>query len=1387
MSPSSLRRPFRRRPLRVVLRAALAGAAATGLLASALAGAAPASAAPATATAGGVAAVRAVDPSTALAVRITQVAPAGLTPSSTLVVRGTVSNRTTAPVRSIIVSLMMSAALATRAEVTTWQDADPQDHPGQRIEFESIDRPLPAGGTTAFQLSIKAARLLLDPADPTARPYGLTVQAEGASAALPAGSASGGARTFTVWAPHAPERPVQLSVLVPVTAPTASTAAGTAKARPARDWTGRLARVVGATAGTPFSWAVDPALLSSAADAKADPGATTWLRTFTQDARSQDVLALPWADPDVSAVERAGAGALLTEASAAARRDTARLLGVAAPVVVWPAQGATDAPSLFALAGQRTGPVVLDSTALPSAARDRDARLDLTVVNRRKGTRVTPTTVSDADLSAALAGAGSAGSAATGTAFLLAQLAAAGAEHPGQHVLATAPRDWNPDAGAVQRMSAALAKAGWVTSQPYSRLATESATRARLAVHYPADERVRELPVDHVKAVAAADSALTLFAPALTNPDAVVPQLRSAALSLVGLGWRGTPAARLALARTPLTTDVDGLYAGLSVDPGSTKNLLATQGRLPITVHNALPYDVKVCLVLTPRTGQLVVPNAMCLKQLRAGQSLQVVMPVKAIANGDVAVVATLTTPDGRTVLYHSDHDILVRVRSDWERRGLGVVAVLLALLLVVGLGRGVRRGRRERIPPESVPDPDDIGRVAVPDPPARETEAESAPPAALPEQEQAAEPVPTAVPSSVAAAPVAAAPVAAAPVATGTVAPADGGGRSATVTATLPRTDLEVQPPPAATAPVSAVPPAPPPPTPAPPAAKGGGDGTVDGPASEASGPSAPSGQAGPGGPVPGARAVLGSSAVMAAGTFMSRVLGMVRVVVLAWAIGAAFSANAFTTANTLPNSLFLLIGGGVLNAVLVPQIVAAMRSADGGREYVDRLITLSLGLLAVATLVVTAAAPLLLRLFGSSSWSREQVAVGVAFAFWCLPQVFFYGLYTVLGQVLNARGSFGPYMWAPVVNNVVAIVGMVVFVALYGSGARPAGWWTPGAIAVLAGTTTLGVVAQALILVPVLRRTGFRWRPRRGFRGVGLRSAGEVAGWTFGALVVGQLGLVVLSRIANSAGQEAGAAGTGRFVYDTAYLLFMLPHSLVAVSVVTAVFTRMSHSVVAGRFDAVRDDVSLALRTTGVATVLASVAFVVLGQDLTSLLFATNTRATAEGLAWATSAMVLGLVPFSAMYLFQRVFYAFGDARTPFYVQVLVIALWTAGNLLAGARLSGVGVVVGIGLAMSLSNLVGAGVLAVLTRRRIGGIDGARVLSTYLKCVVAALLAGVLGWTASAATHLFAGEGTRGALAALLVGGAVLLLVYVAGLRMLRVGELSDLAAPVRRLVGG
>jgi putative peptidoglycan lipid II flippase len=538
-------------------------------------------------------------------------------------------------------------------------------------------------------------------------------------------------------------------------------------------------------------------------------------------------------------------------------------------------------------------------------------------------------------------------------------------------------------------------------------------------------------------------------------------------------------------------------------------------------------------------------------------------------------------------------------------------------------------------------------------------------------------------------------------------------------------------------------------------------------------------------------------SSAVMAAGTAVSRVLGFVRAAMLAGAIGVAASGDAFSVANTVPNNLYILLAGGVLNAVLVPQITKAARDPDGGKVYLDRLITISLAMLAVATVLVTALAPLLVRLY-AEGFDPKLLRLAITFAYLCLPQVFFYGLYTLLGQVLNARGSFGPYMWAPVVNNLVAIAGLAVFIGMFGRGDRPVDSWSTGGIVLLAGTATAGVVAQALVLLPSLRRIGFSWRPRWGIRGVGLRSASRVAGWTFAAVLLAQLGFIVTSKVATAGGvraRDAIASGLeagctlascpapGKSTYDYAFLLFMLPHSLVTVSLVTALFTRMARSAVADRIDLVRDDLSLGLRLTGVVTVLATAVFIALGPDVTTTLFSGNKPGEQAAIAQVTVAMILGLVPFSAQYLFQRVFYVFEDARTPFLIQLPVVLSWSVGNLLALWLLPPRLIVVGVGMSMTVGNVIGAVISAQLLRRRLGRLDGARVLGTHLRLVAAAVVAGLLGWGTAQLVQRVAGPGWVVTVASTAIAGLLLVGVYGAMLRLLKVTELDEMLAPLLR----
>lgn len=534
-------------------------------------------------------------------------------------------------------------------------------------------------------------------------------------------------------------------------------------------------------------------------------------------------------------------------------------------------------------------------------------------------------------------------------------------------------------------------------------------------------------------------------------------------------------------------------------------------------------------------------------------------------------------------------------------------------------------------------------------------------------------------------------------------------------------------------------------------------------------------------------------STAVMAAGTATSRVLGLLRVVVLVGAIGSiTIPATSFAAAYWLPTAIYMLIAGGVLNAVLVPQIVRAEKQ-KGGKEYVDRLLTVSILVLGGVTALLMVAAPLVVTAVGANR-SPEYLALTTAFAVWSFPQVFFYGLYTLLGQILNARGVFGPYMWAPVVNNIVAIGGLLVFIGVYGRYEQGApvesyAFWTTGPMALLAGTATLGVVAQALILLVPLRRIGFTFRPRRGWRGVGLGSAAQVAGWTFAALVVGQVGVWIVTRIGLEAAQVAEEQGLGAVAtnnqYTIAFTIFMLPHSLVTVSLVTALYTRLANHAAADDVAGVRRDLAGGLRTVGVFTVFATAVVLVLALPVSRLIVINDVPEAAAVLAPVVVTLVLGLVALGAWSLVQRVYYAYEDARSLFWVQVPMAGVVVGVTLLSRLVLDARWWVPAAGAAIAVSYWLGAVRGGVAVRRRLGGVGGG-VARTYVRAAVAATVSAAVGWPVS---RLFGDLSRAGLLRTVLVCavvGVLMLIVYVLLLRLLGVPDLEDLVVPLLRRAG-
>jgi putative peptidoglycan lipid II flippase len=549
--------------------------------------------------------------------------------------------------------------------------------------------------------------------------------------------------------------------------------------------------------------------------------------------------------------------------------------------------------------------------------------------------------------------------------------------------------------------------------------------------------------------------------------------------------------------------------------------------------------------------------------------------------------------------------------------------------------------------------------------------------------------------------------------------------------------------------------------------------------------------------------RGILASSAVMATGTVVSRVSGYARNLLLAAAIGNELHADLFNIGNTIPNMLYILLAGGVFNAVLVPQLVRAQKADDdGGAAYTNRVITLAMLFLGAVTVLLVIAAPLVMRLYLTHSYDcanlADQRASAIAFARYCLPQVFFYGMFVLVGQILNARGRFGPMMWAPIANNVISVFVLVLYLVWFGpvSPHHSGSAYTGTQELVLGAGATLGIAAQVLILVPFLRRAGVHFRPRYDFRNSGLGHTLRLGIWTVLFVVVNQVAYTVVVRLA-SGGTAHGGCGhagpvhdsTGYTVYSGAFMFVMVPHAIITVSLATAILPRLSGKAADGDLAGLAGTLAETLRTALAVVVPFALLLPVLSYDAAKVLFGYG--ATSTTFEHYVPSMILfgpGIVLFTVHYLMLRGFYALERTRTVFYIQCAIAATNIVVALVLVHRATPEQTSPALVVAYSASYLVGSMVSYAMLGSRLGGLRGNDLLRFVVRLLVAALAATGVTWglgeilpgSDHAASHVVAGL-------RVVVLGVVDVAVFVVLARVMRLREVTDvLDVIVRRLPG-
>jgi len=515
---------------------------------------------------------------------------------------------------------------------------------------------------------------------------------------------------------------------------------------------------------------------------------------------------------------------------------------------------------------------------------------------------------------------------------------------------------------------------------------------------------------------------------------------------------------------------------------------------------------------------------------------------------------------------------------------------------------------------------------------------------------------------------------------------------------------------------------------------------------------------------------------------SLVSRITGFIRTAAITAAIGAAgLVPDAYNTSNTLPNIVYELLLGGVLTSVIVPLLVHAQeRDPDGGNAYAQRLLSLMTTVLVAATVLAVLGAPLLTWLYNIRG-DPGQVALANTWARLLLPEIVFYGIGAMFGAVLNARGVFSPPAWAPVLNNIVVIGTAVVFILLPGPARLSATSITQAQVYTLGIGTTLGIVVQALILVPALRHARFHWRWRWDWAGTGLGEAGRLGGWVLGYVAVSQLGYTVIIALANHAGREVAI---GSNVYALASLLFQMPYGVLGVALLTVLMPRLSRSAARRDLRALVADLSLGTRLTVVALVPVSALMYVNAFPIARVFFAHGvaTASAAAEVGKALAASLIGLVPFAVTMLQIRVFYAVKDAKTPTVINAAMVAVRLVLCVIFAIVVPARDLVAMLSLANGLSFAVGAFLGTGMLRRRFGPLGLGQQFRVLVRITVASVLGMVLAEIVHQAVVRQFGLGFFSSFASILastvVGGGVILLLA----RAMHIRELEELVGTVR-----
>lgn len=498
-----------------------------------------------------------------------------------------------------------------------------------------------------------------------------------------------------------------------------------------------------------------------------------------------------------------------------------------------------------------------------------------------------------------------------------------------------------------------------------------------------------------------------------------------------------------------------------------------------------------------------------------------------------------------------------------------------------------------------------------------------------------------------------------------------------------------------------------------------------------------------------------------------VSQVVGLVAKSVIGSTFGTGSESEAFFAANRFAEILFNLVAGGALASAFVPTFAGLIARDEHDQAWklaasISNIVTLVLTVICIFSAIF---APQIVKSIlapGFSASSPEKEALTIALLRLQLPSAVIFGISGLLMGIMNVHRHFLLPALAPAMYQLGLIFGAVLLspaLGIYGLG-----WGV-----------VIGSTLHLLVQMPVyFRLPGRRYQVTLGLKTPEVREVARLMAPRLVGVAVVQLNFL-LNTILASFLPEGSLTGI-----NLAFPLMMMPQVAIAQSVAIAALPTFSTQAARGKLDEMRASLAATLRGVLLMTAPATVGLILLRKPLVSLIYERGAFTTGSTLlvAWPLLWYAAGLIGHCIVEIVSRAFYALHDTRTPVTVGVIAMSMNLGFSLLLTWLFGRIGWMPhgGLALANSLATFLESIALLVLMRRRLGGLEGNKILQLVWKAALAATGMGVI-------VALWLKLARAGNLVLSVVAVVLGCLVYGGLLLLLGIPELKMLLAAVRR----